>query len=116
MYPHPSTSHHPAYPILLKFAHDGCPVDCGPEWSLKQLQDAVHRGNHPSAQTPEAITCLCEEMLEKVKQGFAKIIPWSELEKSHPPNLKISPLAAASHKSCPYQAIIDLSYKLRMSD
>jgi len=55
-------------------------------------------------------------MLKKVKQGFAKIIPWSELEKSHPPNLKISPLAAASHKSCPYQAIIDLSYKLRMSD
>jgi len=101
MFPHPSTSHHPAYPILLNFAHNGCPVDCGPKWSLKQLQDAVNQGNHPSAQTPEAITCLHKEMLKKVKQGFDKIIPWSKFEKSHPPNLKISPLVAVPHKSHP---------------
>jgi len=110
MYPHPSTSHHLAYPILLKFATDGCPVDCGPAWSSQQLHKAIQRGNHPLACTPEAIICLCKEMLEKVKQGFAKIIPWSKLEKSHHPNLKISPLAAIPHKSRPFCAILDLSY------
>jgi len=101
--------------MLLQFAKDGCPVDCGPAWTLDQLRAAVQRGNHPSARTPDAAACLWEEMLEKVKQGFAQIIPWSKLEKN-PPNLKISPLAAVPHKSRPYQAILDLSYNLRIDN
>jgi len=32
--------------------------------------------------------------------------------KKHPPNLKLSLLAAVPHKSCEYQAILDLSFQL----
>jgi len=102
--------------MLLQFAQEGCPVDCGPAWTLDQLRAAVERGNHPSARAPDAAACLHAEMLEKVQQGFAQIIPWSELEKNPPPNLKISPLAAVPHKSRPYRAIIDLSYNLQVDD
>jgi len=62
-YSHPSTSHHPAYPIRLKSSHNMCPVACGPKWSLKQLQDTVYQGYHPSAKIPEAMICLCKGLL-----------------------------------------------------
>jgi len=95
MCPHPSTQYHPAYPMLLQFAINGCPVNCGPTWTLDQLQAAVDHGNHPSASTPEAIKCLCKEMFKKVNQGHAQIIPWDKLCKNPPPN-------AVPHKSCPF--------------
>jgi len=112
MRPHPSTNHHPAFPLLHRYATQGCPVDCGHPWSLEQLQAAVKRGAHPSARTPDAITCLRAETMEKVEKNFARLIPWSMLQTQLPKNLKISPLAAVPHKSRKYRAILDLSFNL----
>jgi len=33
MQPDPSISGHPAFPVLLKYAMEGCPVDCGVPWT-----------------------------------------------------------------------------------
>jgi len=87
-------------------------VDRGQPWSLEQLHTAVRCGAHPSAHTPEAVKCLRVETMEKVQQGFAKLIPWSMLCTNPPKNLKISPLAAVPHKSQQYCAILDLSFNL----
>jgi len=114
MRPDPSTTHHPAFPLLLAYATTGCPVDCGHPWTRAQLQAAVNRGAHPSARTPDAIACLHTETMEKVNNGFARLIPWNTLLQNLPKNLKVSPLAAVPHKSRKYRAILDLSFNLRI--
>jgi len=114
MRPHPSIEYHPAFPILMQYAKLGCPVDCGPNWSLDHLQAAIHRGNHPSALMPDARDCLRAEALEKVQTGLAKLVNWTNIQACPPPNLKISPLAAVPHKSWQFRAILDLSFQLRM--
>jgi len=108
------TPYHPAFPLLWHYATNGCPIDCRPSWSLEQLQAAVEWGAHPSVKTPEAIQCLQEETLEKVQQGFAKLIPWSKLKANPPANLEISPLAAVPHQSQPYLAICDLLFEIQL--
>ena len=65
---------HAAYPLLLNYAKNGCPVDCGPPWSQEHITAAVERGNHPSACTSEAIACLRAETMEKVEAGLAKLV------------------------------------------
>jgi len=114
MHPHPSVRHHPAYTMLLDYATNGCPVDCGESWTIDMLMAAVQRGNHVSAQTPEAAKCLREEALEKVQQGYAHIVKWDDIANDPHTNLKISPLAAIPHKSRIYRAILDLSFQLRV--
>jgi hypothetical protein len=53
------------------------------------------------------------KMMDKVKQGFARIIPWKELCKNLPSKLKASPIAAIPHKSCLFRMILDLSFGFR---
>jgi len=79
---------------------------------MLHLEAAVARGPHPSARSPEARSCLRQETLDKVRQGHARLIPWAELAKNPPVNLKISPLAAVPHKSRRFRAILDLSFQL----
>jgi len=114
MRPHPSVCHHPAYPTLLEYATNGCPVDCGESWTIDMLTAAIARGNHASANAPDAARCLREEAMEKVHQGYARIVKWEDIAQDPHPNLKISPLAAVPHKSCIYRAILDLSFQLRV--
>jgi len=49
-----------------------------------------------------AAKCLCEEVLEKVEQGSARVVKWTDICDELHPNLKISPLAAVPHKSRVY--------------
>ena len=59
-----------------------------------------------------------DESLEKVRQGFAEIVPWDsirhKLDQPEWSNLKISPLTVVPHKSRKFRAILDLSFKLRV--
>ncbi len=58
MRPDVSISHHPAFPLLLKFATEGCPVDCGEPWMQEHLEVAINRKPHISARSPEAVAAL----------------------------------------------------------
>ena len=40
---------HPAAKLLLKWATEGCPVDCGQPWSKQAIQAAIDKAAHPSA-------------------------------------------------------------------
>jgi len=114
MRPDPAIQSHPAYPTLLRYATEGCPVQCGEPWSREHLEEAIERGPHISATSPEAAIFLHEEAREKEKIGHARIINWEDIKENPPPNLKISPIAAIEHKSRLYRSILDLSYKLRL--
>ena len=115
MYPGRLAQRHPFGPTLKQYGTDGCPVHIMDKWGLAQLDAAVAYGAHPSAETPEATAALRAEALEKVEQGFAKLISWKHLRKlilaGHHKHTKISPIAAIPHKSRLFRMILDLSSK-----
>ena len=105
---------HPAAPLLLELATLGCAADVGASWTMEMLEAAINKGAHPSAMTPEASAQLRAETLEKVAQGYARLVTWAELKHDPPKNLKISPIAAIPHKSRGYRMILDLSHGIRL--
>ena len=80
------------------------------------LEAAIAKGAHPSALVPEAATQLRNETLEKVEQGYARLVTWDELKHNLPRNLKISPIAAIPHKSRGYRMILDLSHGVTLGN
>jgi hypothetical protein len=70
---------HPAAPLLLELATVGCWADVGEGWTLEMLDAAILKGSHPSAMEPEAAAQLREERLEKLGQGYARLVQWAEL-------------------------------------
>ena len=90
---------HPAAPLLLAYAMDGCPVDTGPPWTPSQLAQAIAYGAHVSATTPAAITQLAEEIQEKETLQQVRLVPWASIRNDPPSELKISPIAMVPHKS-----------------
>ena len=80
------------------------------------LWEAVERGPHQSALTPEALAHFAEEARVKVEKGQARLVMWDDIKDDPPPELKISPIAAVPHKSKPYRSILDLSFTLRLKN
>ena len=90
---------HPAAPLLLQYATSGCPAPVTDPFPLSALEAAIARGAHPSATAPKAAAALRKEVQEKVAQGYARLIPWTDLRQNLPTNIRISPIAAIPHKS-----------------
>ena len=112
MFPRHEVLNHPAGPDLLEYALEGCPVDCGDDWTLERLELAIASGAHSSANVPEAAAACKKEALERVTEGSCRLVNWEDIKHDFPPNLKISPLAAVPHKSRVYRMILDLSFQL----
>ena len=104
---------HPAASILDDYSTQGCPVDCGPDWTRDQILAALAYGSHPSAKIPAALQCLIKEAEAKVENGFASIVTWGEIKDNIPQKLKISPVAMIPHKSRAFRGILDLSFHVR---
>ena len=115
MFPCNDVLKHPAAKMLLKWATDGCPVDCGEPWSIERIQAAIDKAAHPSAQSNAAATACRNKALERVKDGCAKLIKWDDIKHNPPINLKVSPLAAIPHKSRDFRMILDLSYNIKVN-
>jgi hypothetical protein len=105
---------HPAAPLLLELATLGCSADTGESWCMERLEAAIKKGAHPSALVPEVATQLREETLEKVDQGYARLVWWADIRDNPPRNLKVSPIAAIPHKSRLFRMILDLSHGVRL--
>ena len=60
----------------------------------------------------KAVIQLRAKTMDKVKQGYARVVQWKDIMYDHPQKLKISPIAAIPHKSKPYRAILDLSFHM----
>ncbi len=108
--------HHPAAELLQRYATLGCPTETGQPWTRDQMQAAIDRGPHISTLEPAAAKQLWLEVLEKVKNGQARIVPWDDIKHNPPPQLKISPVAMIPHKSRAYRAILDLSFPVRLQN
>lgn len=109
---------HPAGPLLLHYAREGCPVDVGRPWSKDEIMTAARRVPHKSALEPDAIDMMHAEVKDKIKEGFVEMVYLDEIEDALGSDkwehLKISPLAMVPHKSRKYRAILDLSFSLKL--
>ena len=54
MFPRNNVLQHPAAKMLLKWATQGCPLNCGSDWDLNRMEAAINKAAHPSAQSREA--------------------------------------------------------------
>ena len=113
MHPTGPALNHPAAHTLIEFGTQGCPVNCGAAWTREQLQAAVDYAAHPSARLPEAAKYLQKETMEKVNQGYARLVEWDAIKGNPPEQLKIAPIAAIPHKTRHFRAILDLSFLLK---
>jgi hypothetical protein len=116
MWPRALANFHSAAKLLHWYSDDGCPVDCGPNWSKQHIIEAVKRGPHKSAKIPEAKLYLQNETHHKVKEGFAKLVTWKQIKNSIPNNFKLSPVATVPHKSRDFRVILDLSFQLKINN
>jgi hypothetical protein len=97
----------------LRSWEEGVPVDCGEPWEWATVEAAVQQGAHKSALSPESIQLVNEDVTYQVDAGYAKIVPWEELRKLRPPQLKISPLAVIPQRNRRGRMILDLSFAVR---
>jgi hypothetical protein len=103
---------HPAAPLLKEYADDGCPVNCGPDWSKDKIETLLEKGPHSSAKSKEAIKQLRQETLLKISNNYARVVKWGDIKNNLPPKLKLSPVAMIPHKSKKFRCILDLSFTL----
>jgi len=104
---------HAAASLNNAYAQDGCPADCGPDWTQDHIEEALRKGPHSSADLLEALQALHTETAEKVQNGYAKVVRYGAIMKNLPKKLKISPVAMIPHKSRSYRTILNLSFRLR---
>lgn len=112
MWPRGHSLEHAAKKLLEEYSIHGCPVDCGENWSIQQIEAALLRGSHPSAKAKEAIIEMRKEAADKEQGGYAKVVRYGDIKDDIPPQLKISPVAAIPHKSRLFRFILDLSFEL----
>ncbi len=62
------------------------------------MWEAVARGPHWSALSPDTIAHFAAEAADKVSIGQARIVSWDDIKDDPPCQLKISPIAAIPHK------------------
>ena len=103
---------HPASTLLKDYADNGCPVDCGPNWSVEKIKLLLVKGPHSSANSKEAIKQLRAETVQKISNQYARVVKWSDIKDNIPPKLKLSPVAMIPHKSKKFRCILDLSFTL----
>jgi hypothetical protein len=112
MHPRTYAKFHEATPLLYDYAKNGCPVDCGPDWTVEAILKLLRRGPHRSSKKRDAVRQLRKETKEKISCGYARIVRWGDISQNIPPKLKISPVAMIPHKSKQYRCILDLSFTL----
>ena len=91
MWPSGYALNHDAAPLLSAYSEQGCPVDCGPDWSRDQIEILLKRGPHTSAKSKKAMKQLIEETKEKVRNNYARIVKWKDLKKHFPAKAQTFP-------------------------
>jgi hypothetical protein len=90
---------HPAADLLQEWATFGCPTKTGKPWLKTKIWEAVARGPHCLALSPEAIAHFAAKASEKVQKNQARLVQWDAIKDNSPKELKILPIVAIPHNS-----------------
>jgi hypothetical protein len=74
MWPCTYLEFHKATPLLMSYTQEGCPTQCGPDWSKEKILLLLRRGPHCSSKKKQAIRQLRRETEEKIEHGCARVI------------------------------------------
>ena len=103
------------YKKLVEFTLKGFRADCGPPWTKEVLNQALARGVSPSAQDPEAVQVLWEDLTYQQEAGFVTIVPGTTLlGEGRPRDLKISPVAVIPQVGHRPRIILNLSAEVKV--
>jgi hypothetical protein len=91
----------------------GVAVDCGAEWSREAVDLAVARGPHPTANEPDAVALVHEDIDYQVKAGFTEVVYWDDIKDDLPAHFKVSPVAVIPQTGRRGRIILDLSFPVR---
>ena len=78
---------HPAADTLREWATFGCPTRTGRNWSKEEMWEAVERGRHRSATSPDAIEHFAAEIKEKLRTKQARVVAWDDIKDDPSPQL-----------------------------
>jgi hypothetical protein len=106
----------PARELLAKWSQLGCPTQTRWPWSKQEMTEAVEHRPHKLALSQDVLQHFAKEAAEKVAVGQATTVDWDSIKDKPPTQLKISLVAAIPHKSRGLRLILDLSFKLRLSN
>ena len=56
---------------------------------IAQMEAAIQKGPHQSAQSPEASNALRTEALERIAEGSCRVVKWKDIKDNPPQKLKI---------------------------
>jgi hypothetical protein len=108
--------HHPAAKLLKDWATFGCPTKTGKPWSKSEICEAIERGPHCSALSPDVIVHFAAEADKKVQTNQARLVLWDIIKDNPPKELKISPIAAIPYKLKAFHSILDLLFHLHLTN
>ena len=95
---------------LAIFATEGCPTECGPPWAPEVIEAAKRAGPHTSANTPENVELIWDDISYQRDAGFIRIVPEARLFGPNTPReLKISRVAVVPQTNRRGRIILNLS-------
>ena len=95
---------------LAVFTTEGCPTECGPPWAPEVIEAAKRAGPHTSANTPENVELIWDDISYQRDAGFMRIVPEARLFGPNTPReLKISRVAVVPQTNRRGRIILNLS-------
>ena len=84
MHPGGLALEHPTAGLLNKWSQLGCLTMTGWDWTIDEMEAAIHRGPHQLSMIQEAITYFAMEGEEKIALGQAWVVGWEAIWNSPP--------------------------------
>ena len=99
------------YERMSLFASRGCTTDCGPPWEPEVIEAARRAGPHTSANAPDNVELIWDDITYQAEAGFVRIVTESQLFESGtvPEELKISRVAVVPQANRRGRIILNLS-------
>ena len=88
---------------------EGIPVNTGPPWSRKALDEAIHNGPHASACAPDMVSFIRGELRRRIQDGFSILLSAEDAVRLFGEQLKLSRIAAVPQAQRRPRLILNLS-------
>ena len=75
---------HDAILLLQGYSNNGCPVDCGKDWTAEHIELMLERGLRCSATGKKAVRQLRQETEDKIKHNYSRVEKWGDIKNNLP--------------------------------
>ena len=80
--------------LLQSYVEEGIPVNTGPPWLRKALDEAIYNGPHASACAPDMVSFIRGELRRRIQDGFSILLSAEDAVRLFGEQLKLSRRAA----------------------